>query len=546
MKKQWIKLFATLFVCATLALGFTACKDEENNSSNSGGTNTEQSSSDSSSNSSDNNSGDASNEQTHTHNYTAVTTAPTCTAQGFTTYTCVCGENYIDTYIKANGHTEVIDYAVAPTCTKTGLTEGKHCSICKETLIAQTVVKADGHNFITEIIDPTCTERGFTMHSCSCGEKYTDTYQSALDHEFTIYISDNNATYEQDGTKTAKCNRIGCNETNTITDTGSILTEKFIVEFDSKGGSAVESQMIIKGEKVVEPEIPQREDYIFLGWYLKDEKWSFVGYSVTESITLVAKWEHKLFKISGNSIVDITDYCKENKTILNIPSEIDGILINAIGNYAFSGYTNLLSLRIPNSITSIGDGAFFNCKNIKNAIIPAFAITYIPVDNLETIEITSGGTIPANAFYGCKNLTTAIIGNDITLIGTSAFYQCTSLAHVTIGDSVTIISEKAFFGCTSLKNITLGNSVKTIEVNAFYQCKSLESLTIPQSVNRIEMFAFVYCCNLKSVTFERISGWFYTHNSLATSGETIPESILLDKEMAAANLVSTDYMWKCV
>jgi len=102
--------------------------------------------------------------------------APTCTETGLTEgkHCSVCGEVLIaQTIIEANGHTEVIDKAVAPTCTETGLTEGKHCSVCGEILVAQTVIEANGH---TEVIDsavaPTCTETGLTegKHCSTCGE----------------------------------------------------------------------------------------------------------------------------------------------------------------------------------------------------------------------------------------------------------------------------------------------------------------------------------------------------------------------------------------
>ena len=83
----------------------------------------------------------------HTHSYTKVVTEPTCTERGYTTYTCSCGYSYVDDYVNAKGHTEVVDPAVAATCEKTGLTEGKHCSVCNEVLVAQKETPKTEHKF---------------------------------------------------------------------------------------------------------------------------------------------------------------------------------------------------------------------------------------------------------------------------------------------------------------------------------------------------------------------------------------------------------------
>ena len=102
--------------------------------------------------------------------------APTCTATGLTAgkHCSVCNETLVaQETVAALGHTDVIDEAVAPTCTATGLTAGKHCSVCNEVLVAQETVAALGHTeAIDEAVAPTCTATGLTAgkHCSVCNE----------------------------------------------------------------------------------------------------------------------------------------------------------------------------------------------------------------------------------------------------------------------------------------------------------------------------------------------------------------------------------------
>ena len=99
----------------------------------------------------------------HEHFYTAVITAPTCTEQGYTTYTCNCGNYYVDDYVNALGHSETIVTGTSATCTEPGMTDGKVCKVCGVFTVKCEIIKALGHT--EETISgkaATCTEDGLT------------------------------------------------------------------------------------------------------------------------------------------------------------------------------------------------------------------------------------------------------------------------------------------------------------------------------------------------------------------------------------------------
>ena len=152
------------------------------------------------------------------HSYDkGVVTLPTCTAEGYTTYTCSsCKHSYNADTVKANGHTEVKDKAVAATCTKTGLTEGKHCSVCGTVFTAQSVVPATGHNMkeTAKAVAATCTTNGKTaVFTCSnnCGTTTGGTVVYAEGHKFSTTVNATEATCETNGNEAYKsctvCNK---------------------------------------------------------------------------------------------------------------------------------------------------------------------------------------------------------------------------------------------------------------------------------------------------------------------------------------------------
>ncbi len=180
--------------------------------------------------------------------------------------------------------------------------------------------------------------------------------------------------------------------------------------------------------------------------------------------------------------------------------------VTSIGNSAFSSCSGLSAVTIPNSVTSIGSSAFSSCSGLSsvaigNSVTSIGKSAFEGCSNLTSVTIPNSVTsIGSSAFRSCTRLTSVIIGNSVTSIGSNAFYECSSLTSVIIGNNVTNIGKDAFYNCRSLISVKIPNSVTSIGERAFYNCHSLTSVTIPNSVTSIGNSAFEYCSGLTSVT----------------------------------------------
>ena len=164
-----------------------------------------------------------------------------------------------------------------------------------------------------------------------------------------------------------------------------------------------------------------------------------------------------------NSVTSIGEYafCGCDLTSVTIPNSVA-----SIGEYAFCG-CDLTSVTIPNSVTFIGDKAF-SCSRLENINVDS------ENDNFSSLDGILYNKDVTNLICCPEAKTSVTIPNSVTSIGASAFYECRSLTSVTIPNSVTSIGNSTFRNCSRLTSVTIPNSVTSIGYNAFYNCESLK------------------------------------------------------------------------
>ena len=251
------------------------------------------------------------------------------------------------------------------------------------------------HSYKAVVTAPTCTEKGYTTHTCACGDSYVDTYTDALGHAWDNGKVTKEPTETETGVKTFTCTRCGETKTEVIPATGVVASGTCGAEGDGSN----------------------------LTWTLDSEG---------------------VLTISGSG--GMHDYdgpssppWYRSRSMVKSAVIADGV--TSIGEWAFFGCGSLTSVTIPNSVTSIGRYAFYYCTSLTSVTIPD--------------SVTSIGWL---AFNGCTFLTSVTIPDGVTIINDAVFNGCTSLTSVTIPDSVTSIGGSAFYNCTSLTDVYYAGS----------------------------------------------------------------------------------------
>ncbi len=237
--------------------------------------------------------------------------------------------------------------------------------------------------------------------------------------------------------------------------------------------------------------------------------WNCIECGITES---GIKWGY-----TKDGVMTIAEYSGESTQVV-IPDTINRHIVTQITDYAFDGCSNLESISIPSSVTSIGEYAFYYCSGLtiycEAESQPSGWDSDWNRDNRPVVwncmecGITENGIkwgytkdrVMTIAGYSGES-TQAVIpdtinGRIVTKITDYAFDGCSSMTSIEMPSSVTSIGDYAFRGCSNLTSIEMSTSVTSIGDRAFYGCSSLTSIVIPASVTSIGRYAFKDCSSL--------------------------------------------------
>lgn len=347
------------------------------------------------------------------HDYDKKVTAPTCSAQGYTTYTC------------------------------------KICNYSHNSAFVETIA----HEYESVVTPPTCSADGYTTHTCkNCSDSYTDTTVAKTGHSYGEWVKN-----ESDSKSYQTCSACGESISRVCTGPfGAGIT--WFIDFNTE-------TLYLSGSGAI-------EDYTASSYNpLGQNKEYYKHVIIEEGITAIGSYT---FNSNGyvksvslpSTLTEIHNFAFNNCPMLKkvtVPSLTQWLTFDFAAytqNPLYTGSAELYigdelleELVIPAEITTVKPYSFAGCTGIKSVVLPD---TVLSIDNA--------------SFFGCKSITSIKFSGNMTVIASNAFQACTALREVTIPENITKVNYNAFKGCTALEKVTVLLKTTSFGSSVFSGC----------------------------------------------------------------------------
>lgn len=251
-----------------------------------------------------------------------------------------------------------------------------------------------------------------------------------------------------------------------------------------------------------------------------------VSHAATRSLTDNKDDQGLTYTLNADHTATVANY--DNSTpdgVIDIPDTVisggQPYTVTAIGYSAFGSLStpiNVSSVFIPATVLSIGDSAFIYCDALTT-------VTFAENSQLKSIERAAfwGSEQVYPRFKEIK------IPDSVETIGNGAFYDCRDLERIALPSALQTLSNSTFYDCTALSEVTFPASLKTIEKSAFSGCRKLSEVKLPASLTTIQSYVFDRCINLKTVSYDgSLERWSQINTSNDFLGYSSPSLVMDD------------------
>ena len=496
----------------------------------------------------------------HSYSQWIIEVEPTCTAQGLKYRECTTCSITLDTrLIPELGHKVEYIPEKAATCEEDGLTAGEYCSVCQAVILAQAPIPPKGHSYDTVITEPSCTEGGYSTHTCKCGNEYVDGYTNPHGHSevtdeallptctengltegshcgicnevFTsqesipaighsYYTANTESTCTTQGYTTHICERCGdsykdtylptiphsyvsevteptCTEEGYTTYTCSGCGDSYKTGYVNAIGHSFGEWTTIDGFTVRNCENGRGcEEY----QRISSVKATYVGPLLLTGEYVLERHIQLTATLSDGTTIDITDFTLENDLITK---EGTNIVTVKFGGYSINVSVSAILDNLPET-TSVFEFTY----TVKNGEITITKFNgnstnvVIPA-HIDRVPVRA---IQSEAFMNNSVIQSVTIPGSIRTINPRAFYCCYGLTTVTLNEGLETIGGRAFSECP-IRSIVIPDTVTKINTQsssgahygAFQNCTLLETVIIGDSLSVIQERTFSGCSALKNL-----------------------------------------------